>query len=134
MIYWENDSVNIIDFDSLCIYYVRDSKSKITNYKNFLIYLTNHFQLTNATNETNLTFEKFLRRIEVLVQESEKKTNRKLAKSARKNTEEIFETVRLSRILKTLFNDTVSIVIRVAYGTGIFGDVKNIKVAYQLAY
>ncbi len=42
--------------------------------------------------------------------------------------------VRLSRIPKTLFNDTVSIVIRIAYRTGVFGDAKNIEVTHQLAY
>jgi len=100
------------------------------NYKNFLIYLTNHFKLTDATDETNLTFEKFSRRVEVLIQESEEETNRETAKIARKNTEEIFETVRLSRILKISFNDTISIVIGVAYRTDIFEDAKNIEVAH----
>ena len=38
--------------------------------------------------------------------------------------------VRLSRIPKTLFNDTVSIVIRIAYRTGVFGDAKNIEIAH----
>jgi len=42
--------------------------------------------------------------------------------------------VKLGRIPKTSFNDTVSIVIRVAYGTGVFEDAKNIEVAYQLTY
>ncbi len=42
--------------------------------------------------------------------------------------------VKLGRIPKTSFNDTVSIVIRVAYRTGIFGDANNIEIAYQLAY
>jgi len=104
------------------------------NYKNFLIYLINHFQLTDITDETNLTFEKFSKRIEVLIKESEEETNREIAKNTRKNTEEIFKTVKLSRIPKTSFNNIVFIVIGVAYGTDVFRDVKNIEVAYQLAY
>ena len=114
----------------MCIYCVRDSKSKTRNYRNFLIYLTNYFQLTDTTDEINLTFEKLLRRIEVLIQENEKKTHREIAKSARKNTEEIFETVRLGRTPQTSFNNTVSILIGVAYRTNLFGDISNIKRAH----
>ena len=134
LIYQKSDSGNITDFDLSCIYYAKDSKPRIMNYKNFLIYLMNHYQLTDATDETNLTFEKFSRRIEVLIQESEEETNRETAKSARKNAEEILETVRLGRIPKTSFNDTVSILIRITYGIRIFADARNIKVAHQLAY
>src|SRR6266498_5549616 len=93
LIYRKNDSENIADFDPSYIYCVRNSKSRTRNYRNFLIYLTNHYQLIDATDETNLTFEKFSRRLEVLIQKSEEETDRETAKSARKNTEEIFETV-----------------------------------------
>ncbi len=68
--------------------------------------------------ETNLTFEKFSRKIKILLQESEKDINREIAKSARKDAKDIFETVRLSRIPKTSFTDTVFIIIEVAYRTG----------------
>ncbi len=85
LIHRENDSGNIADFDPLCIYCVGDSKSRIRNYRNFLIYLINHYQLTDVTDKTNLTFEKFSRRLEVFIQESEKETNREIAKSIRKN-------------------------------------------------
>src|SRR6266540_2415115 len=130
LIHQKSDSENIADFDLSCIYYAGDSKSRTRNYRNFLIYLTNHYQLTDITDETNLTFEKFSRRLEVFIQESEKETDRETAKSTRKNTEEIFETVRLGRIPKTSFNDTVSIVIGIAYRTGVFGDARNIEVAH----
>src|SRR6266540_1338608 len=134
LIHQENDSENIADFDLSCIYYAGNSKSRTRNYRNFLIYLINYYQLTDAIDKINLTFEKFLRRLEVLIQESKEETDRETARSARKNTEEIFEIIRLGRIPKISFNDTVSIVIRVAYGTGVFEDVKNIEVAHQLAY
>jgi len=134
LVHWESDSENIANFNPSYIYYVGDSKSRTRNYRNFLIYLTNHYQLTDVIDEINLTFEKFSRRLEVLIQENEEETNQEIAKSARKNTEEIFETVRLSRTPKIIFNDTVSIVIRVAYRTRVFEDVRNIKVAHQLAY
>ncbi len=130
LIHQENDSRNIADFDPLYIYCTGDSKSRTTNYKNFLIYLTNHFQLTDTTDETNLIFKKFLRRIEVLIQENEEETNRETVKSVRKNAEKIFEIVRLSKIPKISFNNIISIVIRVAYRTGVFRDAKNIEVAY----
>ena len=94
----------------------------------------NHYRLTDATDETNLAFEKLSRRLEVLIQESETETNSETAKSARKNTEEIFETIRLSKTSKTSFNDTVSILIGVAYGTNIFDNAGNIELAHQLAY
>ncbi len=100
------------------------------NYKNFLIYLINYYQLTDVTDEINITFKKFLRRLEILIQESEEEINRETAKSVRKNTEEIFKTVRLGRTPKTSFNNIVSIVIGIAYGTSIFGDTNNIKVTH----
>src|SRR6266496_4474002 len=134
LVHRENNTRNIADFDPSCIYCVGDNKSRIRNYKNFLIYLTNHYQLTDVTDETNLAFEKLSRRLEVLIQESEEETNNETAKSARKNAEKIFETIRLGRTLKTSFNDTVSILIRVAYGTNIFDNAGNIELAHQLAY
>ena len=42
--------------------------------------------------------------------------------------------IRLDRTPKTSFNDIVSIVIEVAYRTGVFGNAKNIEVAHQLTY
>ena len=134
LIHQESNSGNIADYDPSCIYCAGDNKARTRNYKNFLIYLTNHYQLTDATDEINLTFEKFSRRLEVLIQESEEETNSETAKSVRKNAEEIFEIVRFSRTPKTSFNDIVSILIRVAYGTDVFEDAKNIEVAHQLAY
>src|SRR6266511_592542 len=134
LVYRESDSGNIADFDPSCIYYAGDNKARTRNYRNFLIYLTNHYQLTDATDETNLVFEKLSKRLEVLIQESEEETNNETVKSVRKNAEEIFETVRLGRTPKTSFNDTVSILIGVAYGTNIFDNASNIELAHQLAY
>src|SRR6266540_2643902 len=134
LIYQESSSRNIADFNPSYIYYTGDNKSKIRNYRNFLIYLTNYYQLTDVTDKTNLAFEKLSRRLEVLIQESEEETNNETAKSARKNVEEIFETVRLGRTSKTSFNDMVSILIGVAYGTNIFDNANNIELAHQLAY
>src|SRR6266540_4119672 len=130
LVHQENNSGNIADFDLSCIYCTEDNKSKTRNYRNFLIHLTNHYQLTDITDETNLTFEKLSRRLEVLIQENEKETNREIAKSARKNAEEIFEIVRLGRTFKTLFNNIVSILIGIAYRIGIFGDARNIEVVH----
>src|SRR6266540_1092301 len=134
LIHRESDSGNIADYDPSCIYCAGDNKARTRNYKNFLIYLTNHYQLTDATDETNLAFEKLSRRLEVLIQESEKETNNEIAKSARKNAEKIFETVRLDRTPKTSYKDTVSILIGVAYGTNIFDNASNIEIAHWLAY
>src|SRR6266511_331224 len=134
LVHRESDSGNITDYDPSCIYCAGDNKARTRNYKNFLIYLTNHYQLTDATDETNLAFEKLFRRLEVLIQESEKETNNETAKSARKNAEEIFETVRLGKTPKISFNDTVSILIGVAYGTNIFDNAGNIELTHQLAY
>src|SRR6266498_2612434 len=120
LVHQESDSGNIADYDPSCIYCAGNSKARTRNYKNFLIYLTNHYQLTDTTDETNLTFEKLSRRLEVLIQESEEETNN--------------ETARLSKTPKTSFNDTVSILIGVAYGTNIFDNARNIELAYQLAY
>ncbi len=67
LVYQESDNRNIADFDPSCIYYTEDNKLRIRNYRNFLIYLTNHYQLTDVTDETNLAFEKLSRRLEVLI-------------------------------------------------------------------
>src|SRR6266498_4590151 len=134
LVYLKSDNGRIADFDPSCIYCVGDNKARTRNYRNFLIYLTNHYQLTDTTDETNLTFEKLSRRLEVLIQESEEETNNKIAKSARRNAEEIFETVRLGKTPKTLFNNIVSILIGVAYETNIFDNAGNIEIAHQLAY
>jgi len=109
---------SISDFNSSCIICAKDSKQRTRNYKNFLIYLTNHYQLTDVTDETNLIFEKFSKKLEILIQKNEEDNNRETAKSVRKDAESIFETVRLSRIPKTSFTDTVFIIIEVAYRTG----------------
>src|SRR6266540_4339692 len=134
LVHQESNSGNIADFDLSCIYCAGDNKSRTRNYRNFLIYLTNYYQLTDVTDETNLAFKKLSRRLEVLIQESKEETNNKTAKSARKNTEEIFETVRLGRTPKISFNDTVSILIGIAYGTNVFDNASNIKIVHQLAY
>ena len=52
----------------------------------------------------------------------------------RKNTEDIFKTVRFARTSKILFNNTASIIIGIAYRTDVFEDVNNIEIVYQLAY
>ena len=109
---------SISDFNSSCIICAKDSKQRTRNYKNFLIYLTNHYQLTDVTDETNLILEKFSKKLEILIQKNEEDNNRETAKSVRKDAESIFETVRLSRIPKTSFTDTVFIIIEVAYRTG----------------
>ena len=134
LVHQESDNGRITDFDPSCIYCVGNNKSRTRNYRNFLIYLTNYYQLTDVTDETNITFEKLSRRLEVLIQESEEETNQETARSTRKNAEEIFETVRLGRTPKTSFNDTVSIVIGIAYGTNKFDNASNIELAYQLTY
>src|SRR6266542_4779543 len=134
LIHQVKSSETITDFNLSYIYYARDNKPKIRNYRNFLIYLTNHYRLTDITDETNLTFEKFLRKIEILIQKNKEDDNRNIAKSARKNTEEIFKTVRFSKTLRTSLKDTASILIGVAFETGVFENANNIEIIYQLVY
>ena len=43
LVHWESDSRNIADFDPSCIYCAGDNKVRTRNYRNFLIYLTNHY-------------------------------------------------------------------------------------------
>jgi len=66
--------------------------------------------------------------------QNEDSTEREIAKSARKNTENIFKIVRLSRKLKTSFMDIVFILIEVMYDTEVFENIRNIERAYQVAY
>ncbi|SRR6266498_985860 len=133
LIYQEQLNSNISNFNSLCIICVGDSKLRIRNYKNFLIYFTNHYYLIDITDETNLTFEKLSRKIEILLQDKDS-IKRKIAKSARKDVKDIFETIRLSRKPKISFTDTVFIIIEVTYGTEVFENVRNIEITYQVTY
>jgi len=48
--------------------------------------------------------------------------------------EDIFKIVRLSKKPKISFVDTVSIIIRVIYRSKVFGNIRNIERAYQIAY
>jgi len=66
------------------------------------------------TNKTNLTFEKLSRKLEILLQ-NKNSTNKEIAKSIKKDTKDIFETLRLNKSPKTLFKNIVSIVIKVTY-------------------
>ena len=67
LVYQESNSRNIADFDLSYIYCTENNKSRTRNYRNFLIYLTNYYQLTDTTDETNLAFEKLSRKLEVLI-------------------------------------------------------------------
>ncbi len=134
LIYQKRNSESITDFDLSYIYCIRDNKPRTRNYKNFIIYLTNHYWLTDVTDETNLTFEKFSRKIKILIQENKKDDNRNIAKSTRTDAEEIFETVKFSKTSETSLRDIASILIGVAFKTDVFGDTNNIEVVYQLAY
>src|SRR6266542_6415627 len=134
LLHRKRDNQIISDFDPSCIYCAGDSKQRIRNYKNFLIYLINYYQLTDVIDKTNLIFKKFLRKLEILIQENEKDTDREIAKGARKNAEDILEIVRLGRTSKITFNDTISIIIEVVYGTNVFRDINNIEIAHQVTY
>ncbi len=57
----------IIDYDSLCIICTGDSKIRIKQYKNLLIYFINHYYLIDVTNKINLLFEKISRKLEILL-------------------------------------------------------------------
>jgi len=72
----------IIDYDLSYIICARNNKLRIRQYKNFLIYLTNHYYLTNVTDESNLLFKKFSRKVEILLQ-NEDIEKKEIAKSAK---------------------------------------------------
>src|SRR6266542_3606760 len=122
--------MEISDYNPSCIIYVRDSKLRIRNYKNFLIYLTNYYYLINAIDKTNLTFEKLFRKLEILLQ-NKKNTDRKIAKSVQKDAKDIFKIIKFSKISKTSFKNIVSIVIEIVYKTEVFGNIGNIEIAHQ---
>src|SRR6266542_3251122 len=45
------------NYDGSCSICIRDDKARSRAYKNFLIYITNHWRLEDATNDTNNRFE-----------------------------------------------------------------------------
>ncbi len=53
-----------------------------------------------------------------------------MVRNAKRNAQDIFEIIRLGRTLKISFNDIVSIIIEVAYGTEVFERKNNIKIAH----
>ncbi len=129
LMHQENQSSSISDYDLSYIICVRDSKPRIRNYKNFLIYLTNHYYLTDTMDETNLTFKKLFRKIEILLQNKDN-TEKEIAKSIRKDTKDIFEIIRLSRKPKISFIDIVLIIIGIAYRIEVFKNIRDIEIAY----
>ncbi len=89
--------------------------------------------MTDIINKTNLLFKKFSRKIKILLQ-NEDTEERETAKNAKKDTQDIFETIKLGQILRISFNDIVSIILEVVYGTKVFESKENIELAHQLAY
>ncbi len=73
------------DYNLSCIICARDNKLRTRQYKNFLIYLINHYYLTDAIDKTNLLFKKFSRKIEILLQNEETEEKRETAKSVKKD-------------------------------------------------
>ena len=67
MTYIRNFLKKILQLWLSYIYYSENQKSRIRKFKNFLIYLTNYFYLINITNKINLLFEKFAKKVEVLL-------------------------------------------------------------------
>ena len=67
LIYQENLNRKIINYNPSYIICIKNNKLKIKNYKNFLIYLTNYYYLTDIIDKTNLTFKKFFKKLEIFL-------------------------------------------------------------------
>src|SRR6266496_6214407 len=112
---------------SICI---GDNKARTRVYKNFLIYITNHWGLEDATNETNNRF-KALKNAIVRYKKDEVSELRNLIL---RDTQDLLSTVYLKQEPIFTKKDTARLIFLVAYITNTFAIESLIETSSSLAY
>ncbi len=120
----------ISNHDGLCSICIRDDKARTRAYKNFLIYITNHWGLEDATNETNNIFEALKNAI-VRYKKDEISELRNLIL---RDTQDLLNTLYLKEELIFTKKDTARLIFSVAYITNTFAIESLIETTSSLAY
>ena len=120
----------ISNYDGSCSICIRDDKARIRAYKNFLIYITNHWGLEDATNKTNNRFEA-LKNALVRYKKNEIPELRNLIL---KDTQDLLSIIYLKSESIFTKKDTARLIFSVAYTTNTFTIESLIETSSSLAY
>src|SRR6266511_4915073 len=120
----------ISSYDGSCSICIRDDKARTRVYKNFLIYVTNHWGLEDATNETNNRFEALKNAI-VRYKKDEVPELRNLIL---KDTQDLLSTIYLKSEPIFIKKDTARLIFSVAYTTNTFAIESLIEISSSLVY
>src|SRR6266498_3291573 len=120
----------ISNHDRSCSICIGDDKARFRAYKNFLIYITNHWGLEDATNETNNRFEAFKNAI---VRYKKDKVP-ELRNLILRDTQDLLSIIYLKS--KPIFTkkDTARLIFSVAYTTNTFAIESLIETSSSLTY
>src|SRR6266542_4339188 len=120
----------ISSHDGSCSICIGDDKARTRAYKNFLIYITNHWRLEDITNETNNRF-KVLKNAIVRYKKDEIPEFRNLIL---RDTQDLLSTLYLKEELIFTKKDTARLIFSVAYTTNTFAIESLIETTSSLAY
>src|SRR6266542_2602359 len=120
----------ISSHDGSCSICIEDDKARTRAYKNFLIYITNHWGLEDVTNETNNRFEAFKNAL-VRYKKDEVPELRNLIL---RDTQDLLSTVYLKQEPIFTKKDTARLIFSVAYTTNTFAIENLIETSSSLAY
>src|SRR6266498_2085045 len=120
----------ISSHDGSCSICIGDDKARTRAYKNFLIYITNHWGLEDATNETNNRFEA-LKNVLVRYKKNEVSELRNLIL---KDTQDLLSTIYLKSEPIFIKKDTARLIFSVAYTTNTFAIESLIEISSSLVY
>src|SRR6266540_1109543 len=120
----------ISSYDRSCSICIRDDKARTRAYKNFGIYITNHWRLEDATNETNNRFEALKR----AVARYKKNEEPRLRELILRDIQDLLSTVYLKDELIFTKKDTARLIFSVAYTTNTFTTENLIETSSSLAY
>ena len=118
------------NYDGSCSICIGDDKARIRAYKNFLIYITNHWGLEDVTNETNNRFEA----LKKAVTRYKKDKKLRLRKTILRDIQDLLSTVYLKEESIFTKKDTARLIFSVAYTTNTFATKNLIETSSSLAY
>src|SRR6266498_3886970 len=120
----------ISNYDGSCSICIGDDKARIRAYKNFLIYITNHWGLEDVTNETNNRFEA----LKKAVARYKKDEEPRLREHILRDTQDLLSTIYLKEEPIFTKKDTARLIFSIAYTTNIFTTENLIETSSSLAY
>src|SRR6266498_5771874 len=120
----------ISSHDGSCSICIGDDKARTRAYKNFLIYITNHWGLEDATNETNNRFET-LKKAVVRYRKDEEP---RLKEVILRDIQDLLSTIYLKDEPIFTKKNTAKLIFSVAYTTNTFTTENLIETGSSLTY